>query len=221
MVVAEIHERRMAETVEEIRERFGGPVLGIHMDIADRVAVDAAVTRVAAELGPVSILVNNPSDNPSTAVLDMTTAEWDRTIELNLSACWYLIRAVVPGMKALGRGSIVNISSPAGWRAGGAEGYGAYGLTKAAIHHLTATVGASLGPSGIRCNAIALGVVRSRWTTSAGHAERYAALVEGSPLGRMIEPEEVAELVSYLVSERSAIVNGAILDATGGLMPRP
>jgi NAD(P)-dependent dehydrogenase (short-subunit alcohol dehydrogenase family) len=222
VVVVDIHQRRMEETTRELSERFDTPVLGIHLDIVDRDGVDAAVERVRRELGPIDILINNPADNPMVQLTDLSTEVWDRTIALNLSAPWYLTRAVVPGMRELGRGAIVNVSSPAAWRAGGTGGYGTYGLTKAAVHHMTATLAATLGPFGIRVNAIAPGVIRSKWTTSEGHRDHYAAMIEGSPLGRMIEPEEIADLIGFLVSgPGSAVVSGAILDASAGLQPRP
>ena len=217
VVVVDEHERRTKEVAERIASETGATVVGLPGDIADRERMDEVLARVRAELGPVDVLVNNAALNALGGVEEITPEQWDRVVDVDLSACFYLIRATLPGMRELGRGSIVNVSSAAAWVGSGREA--PYAASKAALHSLTRSVAWEAGPQGVRCNAVATGIVWSKFVRK--YADRLQPELERTPLRRSGEPEEVAELVAFLVSERSAFITGEVLGISGGWYMRP
>ena len=114
-MICDLHERRNTLMAERIRKETGATVLAFHLDIADRVKVDAMIAETERELGRVDVLVCNAAENKLGKIVSYDMADWDRTIDVSLSANFYLARKVLPGMVARRRGSIVNISSVAGW----------------------------------------------------------------------------------------------------------
>lgn len=214
VVVTDIHEARTNATVAALCERYPDVcVLGLPLDVADRAAVDDVVRSVGRRVGPVDILVNNAAVNVLGTVVDYEPADWDRVLAVDLSACWYLMRAVLPGMVTRGRGSIVNISSVAS--ALGAAGMeGPYAAAKAGLQSLTRTVAGEGGPDGIRANAIAVGIVWTKFVEK--HADRLAPEAERTPLRRLGTPEEIAAIVAWLASDESSFVTGATINASGG-----
>jgi len=217
VVVVDEHERRTKETAERIAAETGAEVLGLPGDIADRTRMDAVLEEARAVLGPIDVLVNNAAVNVLGEVVDLSPEEWDRVVDVDLSACFYLIHATLPAMKDLGRGAIVNVSSAAAWVGSGREA--PYAASKAALHSLTRSVAFEAGPSGVRCNAVATGIVWSKFVRK--YEERLQPELARTPLRRFGDPEEVAELISFLVSERSAFITGEVLNISGGWYMRP
>jgi NAD(P)-dependent dehydrogenase (short-subunit alcohol dehydrogenase family) len=218
VVVMDDHERRTHETVERLRAEFGTPVLAAPASVADRAVVDELIPRVAAELGPVDVLVNNAAINVQGSVFDYEPADFDAVIAVDLTACWYLMRAVLPGMRELGRGSIVNVSSVSAYT-GGRGREGPYSAAKAALNELTRSVAIEGGPHGIRCNAVAPGWIRSRFLDK--HEDRVRGELDLTPLRRWGTPEEVAAVVAFLVSEDAGFVTGEVVNVSGGWYLRP
>ena len=213
IVVTDVHERRTNETTRELRSELDVPVVGHLLDVADRARVDEVVHAVGAELGPIDILVNNAAINVLGTVAAYDPVDWDRVLAVDLSGCWYLSRQVLPGMVERGRGSIVNISSVAAYL-GGAGTEGPYAAAKAALQSLTRTVAAEAGPHGVRCNAIAVGIVLTKFVER--HLDTLGREIERTPLRRLGRPEEIAAVVAWLVSEESSFVTGATINASGG-----
>jgi NAD(P)-dependent dehydrogenase (short-subunit alcohol dehydrogenase family) len=207
------HERRVNEVMTAVGERFGVPVRAFRADVADRGAMDAVIAAVSQQLGTIEILVNNAAINRQGSIFAYDPADWDRVIEVDLTACWYLIRATIGGMRELGRGAIVNVSSVAGYLGGGGN-EAPYAAAKAALHDLTRSTAIEGGPYGIRCNAVAVGIVRSKFV------EKYRAALEShiqrTPLRRAAEPDEIARVVTFLASDDASFVTGDILNASGG-----
>ena len=110
VVVCDLHERRNRETAERIRKDTGARALDFTLDIADRAAVDRMLERAARELGPIDILVCNAAENRLGKIAEYDPADWDRTIDVSLTANFYLARRLLPGMMERRRGNIVNVS---------------------------------------------------------------------------------------------------------------
>lgn len=212
VVVLDEHAGRTKEVSERIASETGAEVLGLAGDIADRPRMDAVLAETLERLGPVDILVNNAAINALGDVTDIDPDTWERVVDVDLNACFYLIHRTLPDMKRAGRGSIVNVTSVAAWIGSGREG--PYAASKAALHALTRSVAWENGPDGVRCNSIAVGIIWSKFVRK--YEDRLRPEIERTPLRRFGDPEEVAELVSFLASERSAFLTGETINLSGG-----
>jgi NAD(P)-dependent dehydrogenase (short-subunit alcohol dehydrogenase family) len=174
-----------------------------------------AITRAAAELGDVDVLVFTAATNVRKRILDYTGEEFDRVVALNLRASFDLIRAFGGPMAERGRGSIMGFSSI---RATTVEpGQSVYAATKAGLVQLLRTAAAELGPQGVRVNAIAPGVVETPLTAQIkANPAWYDAYAQKSALGRWARPDELAGAVVYLASDASSFVTGSVLYVDGG-----
>ncbi|MHB8669099.1 MAG: SDR family NAD(P)-dependent oxidoreductase [Acidimicrobiales bacterium] len=217
VVVTDVHERRTAEITRAMVDQ-GATAVGLPLDIADRGRVFEVVAEVERRLGPVDVLVNNAAVNPLGPVQEMEPSDWDRVLAVDLTGAFNLIRATLPGMIGRRIGSIVNISSVAAWLGGGSS-EGPYAAAKAALQSLTRTVAGEGGPYGVRCNAIAPGYVWSKFVEK--HADRFAAEVGRIPLRRFGQPDEVAAVVAFLVSEESSYLTGETISLSGGWYMHP
>ena len=185
-------------------------------DIADIDAVAAAFARIEAELGPVDILVNNAgvSDVPSLAAT--APADWRRMVDTNLNGAYYCAYAVLPGMTARRSGAIVNIGSVNGF---GALGDPAYSAGKAGMVSLTQALAMEYGRYGIRANIVCPGTVRTPiWEERVA---RNPAILEQLrkwyPLGRVVDPVDIARAVAFLASDDAAAITGVALPVDCGL----
>jgi NAD(P)-dependent dehydrogenase (short-subunit alcohol dehydrogenase family) len=147
----------------------------------------------------------------------MEPGDWERTLDVDLTGPWRLCRAVLPAMIAAGRGAIVNVTSVAAYV--GANGEGPYAAAKAGLHSLTRTIASEAGSTGVRCNAVAPGLVRSRFLDT--HRDQFASELERIPLGRFAEADEVARVIEFLVSDAASYVTGEIINVSGGWYFRP
>ena len=210
-----LERRDAAESlVRELRAQ-GRAAMAFQADIADRESADACVRAASEELGPVELLVNNAGISRQGLFQDLDDAAWDRLLAVNLTGPRNAVLAVLPHMLSEKRGCVVNISSMWGLR--GASCEAAYAATKAGVIGLTRSLALELAPSGIRVNCVAPGVIR---TDMNGHLapEDLAALAEETPLGRLGRPEDVAEAVAFLASEKAAFITGQVLAADGGFV---
>ena len=213
VVVLDENERRTHATVRALTEEFGTQAYPVVADIADRKAIDDGLARVEAELGPIDILINSAAINVQGSIFDYSPEDWDRVIEVDLTAPWYLMRKLMPGMRDRGWGAIVNVTSVAAY-IGGAGREGPYSAAKAGLQDLTRAAAIEGGPFGIRCNAVAPGLVRSKWVDK--QADRYQHFVDATPLRRHGEPEDVANTIGFLLSEQAAHITGQIINVSGG-----
>ncbi len=195
-----------------LRER-GGEVITCQADVADRAAVDAMVARVEAELGPVSLLVNNAGVARQQQFQDIDPAAWQRLFAVNVNGCFHCSQAVLPHMLHEHAGQIVNISSI--WGSHGASCEAAYSATKHAIIGLTRSLSAELSPSGIRVNCVAPGVIDTDMVQVLGR-ETLEGLAREIPAGRLGRPEEIARAVLALVE--NPYITGQVLTVDGGFL---
>ncbi len=222
VVICDVHERRNRETAEAIRRESGATVLDFPLDISDREAVDAMIDTALRELGSVDILVCNAAENRLGHLVDYDPADWDRTIEVSLTANFYLARRLLPHMFERRRGNIVMISSIAGWIGdpNPERGEPAYAAAKAALFALTRNIAAEAGPYGVRCNAIAPGLIWSRFVER--YAEQFQPLVDETPLRRFGTSDDVVEAILFLASDkRAGFITGEALNVSGGWYMRP
>lgn len=218
VVLADIREARCLEVVAELREELGPRIHGYGVDVADRARVDAVLADVETNVGPVDVLVNNAAFNVLRPASQYDPADWDRVMDVDLNACFYLARKTLPGMMQRGWGSIVNVTSVAGWLHGyGSEG--PYAAAKAALHSLTRVLAYEGGPHGVRCNAVAPGIIDTWFVRQS--PEQFERERQATPLRRFGTPEEVADVVWFLVSEQSAFVTGETINVSGGWYMRP
>jgi len=220
---------RREESVERARGETGA-TLGVVAELSEPAAPARLVERVAAELGPVDGLVNNVGVAYQRSFEDLTDADWAELWDLNVMSYVRAIRAVLPAMRERGAGRIVNVSSTAGKRPSG--GMPDYSVTKAAVLSLSRLVADLYAKDGILCNAVTPGPTASpAWLADGGLADQAAALsgksredvlagvAKGRPLGRMAEPEEIASVIVFLLSDRAGYVTGAAWSADGGTVP--
>lgn len=218
VAVTDVHERRTQEVSEALIKEYGDRVGGYLLDVADRERCDAVLAAVEREIGAIDILVNNAAINVLGPISEYEPADWDKVIDVDLTACFYLARGVLPGMKERGRGSIVNISSVAGYLHGGGR-EGPYGAAKAGLHAITRGIAYEAGPHGVRCNSVAPGIIWSKFVER--HAESMKPAIAETPLRRFGTPEDIANAVAWLCSEESSFITGETLNVSGGWYMRP
>ena len=181
--------------------------------------VDALFARTVERFGRIDGLVNNAATNPYFGPLvDTPDAAFDKTIEVNLRGYFYCARALVRQLRQQvpGSGAIVNIASFVGLRAAPMQGI--YGMTKAAVISMTQTLAFELGSSQIRVNAIAPGLVETRFASALiGNPMLRDHIVARTPLGRHAQPAEIAGAAVYLLSDAASFTTGAVLTVDGGL----
>jgi NAD(P)-dependent dehydrogenase (short-subunit alcohol dehydrogenase family) len=198
---------RGAKVVQEI-QNAGGKARFIAADLSD--ADD--VRRLAAETGPVDILINNAGIYKFGATADTDDAFFDEHVNLNLRAPYILVQQLVPGMAERGNGAVVNLSTVAATIP--ARTAGIYGASKAGIELLTRVWADEFGRSGVRVNAVQAGPTETPGTdANPGLADGFAAY---TALGRVAAADEIANAITFLASPAASYVNGAILQATGG-----
>jgi NAD(P)-dependent dehydrogenase (short-subunit alcohol dehydrogenase family) len=183
-------------------------------DIRQDVTDDQAVSRLIPELGPIDILLNSAGIvGPNVPLWQTTREEWETTFAVNVHGTVALCRAVVPGMVERGWGRIVNFASMAG--KDGNPNLSAYSASKAAVIGLTKSLGKELATTGVLVNAIAPAVIATEMnqTTAPDVLAHITSLI---PMKRIGRPEEVAELVAWLASDRCSFSTGAIYDISGG-----
>lgn len=192
----------------------GGDAQAIDADVSDA----AAVQRMADAVGAVDVLVNNAGIIREKAFLDTTEADWDRMLAVDLKAVFLVCRAFIPGMLSKGQGAIVNIASDLGLL--GRERYAPYCAAKAGVIGLTKSLAREFAPQQIRVNAVAPGPVATAMVSldhmSAEWVEKELAI----PQHRLAAPEEIADTVLFLASNRSRFYTGQVLGPNGGsVMP--
>lgn len=172
-----------------------------------------SVRMLAGAVGEVDILVNNAAAFPGALTVEQDEAVFVRTVDTNVRGAYFLTAALVAEMAGRGRGSVVNVTSMVASK--GVPGASAYSATKAALESLTRTWATEFGPAGVRVNAVAPGPTRTDGV-AAEWGESNDALGRSLPLGRTAEPEEIAEAVLFLASDRASFITGTVLHVDGG-----
>lgn len=206
---------RDAERAEAVARELGAGAFAAPGDIADAAAVREIAERALDRFGRLDILVNNAALALTTRFENISEEEWRRAMDVNVTAPFLLIRAVLPAMKAAGGGRIINISSTAGKTVstlGGAH----YTTSKAALLGLTRAAAKELGRYKITVNAICPGLIDTELTRENASPDDLAAYVRSFPIQRLGEAVEVADLICFLASDEAGYITGASLDINGG-----
>jgi NAD(P)-dependent dehydrogenase (short-subunit alcohol dehydrogenase family) len=186
------------------------PGADVRLDITD----DDEVARIVVEAGPFDILLNSAGIvGPNRPLWETSREEWDQTFAVNVHGTVALCRAVIPQMVERGWGRIVNFASMAG--KDGNANLSAYSASKAAVIGLTKSLGKELATTGVIVNAIAPAVIATEMNSTTA-PEVLAHLTSLIPMQRVGRPEEVAELVAWLASERCSFSTGSVYDISGG-----
>ncbi len=198
-----------AESAAVTAEAVGGT--GYPCDVADR----QAVRELALAVGPIEVLVNNAGIWTYGPILEADEENLDRVLSVNLMGTLNCCRAFIPSMVAGGRGVVVNLSSAAAASAAGLVEM--YSVSKGAIETLTRQLAQDLGPQGVRVNAIAPGQMFTEGTAPSYAGDLFEARAKTVPLRRIGTPEDIANAVSFLVSEQASYITGQILHVDGGV----
>lgn len=193
----------------------GCRAIAVQADVSQRQQVERMVQTVQAQLGDVSLLVNNAGVAGQAQFQDISEELWHRYFAVNVDGAYHTIQAVLPAMLHAHAGCIVNISSIWGLR--GASCEVTYSCTKAAIIGLTRSLAAELAPSQIRVNCVAPGVIKTDML-DALPAEVLPQLAEQTPMGRLGTPEDIARAVAFLASAEADFITGQVLTADGGFI---
>lgn len=209
----------LAETDPAAAAReVGDGHLGLICDVADAAACEAAVAQVLDAFGTIDILIGNAGVVYGTRILDISAAEYDQVLDVNLRGNFHMAQAVIPTLRARGAGSIVMVSSIAGQLGGGLFGSSHYAAAKSGIFGLAKALARELAPEGIRVNAVAPGVIDNDFSKGRMTREIKDQVAERVPLGRLGRSEDIADACLYLASDMSSYVTGTVLSVNGGLL---
>ena len=188
--------------------------LGAGADVTADVTAEAGLRRVAADTGPIDVLVNSAGIvGPGKPLLDTTGDEWRQVLDVNVLGTVNALRVFVPGMRDRGWGRVVNMASISG--KDGNPNSSIYSASKAAVIGLTKSIGKELATTGVLVNAIAPAVIATPMNAATA-PDLLAHMTSLIPMRRIGRPEEVAELVAFLCSDRVSFSTGAVYDISGG-----
>lgn len=202
------------EVLNELADRLGEGAHVFPTDLSDRAAVDEVVKTVESELGKIDILVNNAGVTKDALCLRMDDDDWDRVIEIDLTASFRLVRACLKGMMRRRFGRIIGITSVVA--VAGSPGQSNYAAAKAGMIGMSKALAAEVATRNITVNCVAPGFIETKMTAQLGDARRQAIL-SNIPVGRMGNPSDVASAVVYLASDEGSYVTGQTLHVNGGL----
>ena len=197
----------------------GGRAIGLLADVSDAASVAAAVDQVASDLGPPVVVVNNAGVTRDNLIFRMTDSDWDTVMNVHLRGAFLVSRAAQRHMVDAGFGRIVNISSTS---ALGNRGQVNYSAAKAGLQGFTKTLAIELGKFGVTANAVAPGFIETEMTRATAERlgipfdEYVRQRAANIPVGRAGQPEDIAHVVSFLVSEGAGYVSGQVIYAAGG-----
>ena len=218
VAVCDLDEAACAGTVAEIGEN-GGKALAVGVDVSDSAQVPAAVARVAAELGPPVVLVNNAGVTRDNMLFKMSDDDWDTVMSVHLRGSFLMSRAAQEHMTKAGWGRIVNLSSVS---ALGNRGQVNYSAAKAGLQGFTKTLAIELGKFGVTANAIAPGFIATEMTAATAarvgveFEDFKAAAAKEIPVRRVGTPEDIAGTVAFLVGDDASFVSGQVIYVAGG-----
>jgi 3-oxoacyl-[acyl-carrier protein] reductase len=219
VVITDAHERRAKELADQLGSEHGRTFLSIPLDVTDAAAVEQAMNTVVAERGRLDVLVNNAGWSKIEPVAEMSLETWQRCLDVDLTGTFLCLRHALPHMIKAGGGAVVNISSIAAYETSTEHG-GAYSAAKAGVLALTRVAAAENGRHGIRVNAVTPGLIYNDFLRKIYPDEFFDGYAESRSLvGRVGQPEDVASLVAFLVSDQAGYVTGEVYGVSGGVYP--
>ncbi|WP_156854908.1 SDR family NAD(P)-dependent oxidoreductase [Oceanobacillus sp. AG] len=214
IVVADLNKEGIVDTVKAI-EATGAKALGVELNVTDKNSVDAMVEKVLEEFGRIDILVNNAGISQKVTVADMTLDDMQRIFSVNMFGLFLCTQAVLKPMKEQGFGRIISLSSVSAKRGGGVFGGAHYSASKAAVLGFSKNLAREVATDGITVNCVAPGLVNTEIWKSLPEADAQN-VIDGIPLGRPGETEEIATTIAFLASPEASYITGEDIDINGG-----
>jgi len=204
---------KSAEWIKEMKGK-GHEMRAAQVDVADFDSCQAAATKIAAEVGPIDVLVNNAGITKDMTFKRMGKTDWDAVLRTNLDSVFNMTKPVCDGMVDRGWGRIINISSINGQK--GAFGQTNYSAAKAGMHGFTKALALEVARKGVTVNTISPGYIGTKMVLAVPKEVLDTKIIPQIPVGRLGKPDEVAGLVAYLCSDEAAFVTGANIAINGG-----
>lgn len=192
--------------------------LGISCDVTNPESCRAAAAAVLDSFGHLDILINNAGITEPLKIMEITPANWQRVLDVNLAGVLHLSQAFIPHMRSRRQGSIACMSSVSAQRGGGIFGGPHYSAAKAGVLGLAKAMARELGPDGIRVNCVTPGLIQTDITGGRLTPQMKEEIRKGIPLGRLGEAIDVARIFLFLASDLSSYVTGAVIDVNGGML---
>lgn len=208
--------RERAEALQKQLEQQGCSVMTVQADLRDSMQVQAMIGQIERSWGGVDVLVNNAGVAQQKLFTDITDAEWRNMFAIHVDGAFYCARAVLPEMIHRKRGCIINVSSMWGQTGGSCEVH--YSAAKGALQAMTKALAKEVGPSGIRVNCVAPGVILTEMNTRMFDQDTLEALKEETPLETLGTTEDVANMIYFLSTEEAGFITGQIIGVNGGMV---
>jgi NAD(P)-dependent dehydrogenase (short-subunit alcohol dehydrogenase family) len=206
------------KAADEAAATLGAGHKGYVCNVTDKAQCEAAVAKVAADMGGVHVLINNAGITQPVKTLDIDAASWDRILDVNLRGVLYLSQATIPHMKRGGGGSIACMSSVSAQRGGGILGGPHYSAAKAGVLGLAKAMAREFGIDGIRVNCVTPGLIHTDINAGKISDEKMKEILAGIPLNRVGVPDDVAGVFLFLASDLSSYLTGVTVDVNGGML---
>ncbi|UXS39207.1 SDR family oxidoreductase [Agrobacterium tumefaciens] len=218
VAIVDLDEAGSIEAAASLEKVDGGEHLGVGGNVADRASCEAAAQKVIAAFGKIDILINNAGITQPVKTLDITGADWQRIVDVNMTGVLNFSQAFIPNMRDHGGGSIACMSSVSAQRGGGIFGGPHYSAAKAGVLGLAKAMAREFGPDGIRVNSVTPGLIQTDITGGKLTDDMRRDILKGIPLNRLGDAIDVANIYLFLASDLSSYVTGAVVDVNGGML---
>jgi len=215
VVLSDQHPGRTEKVAAELAAATGQDVTGVPLDVRDEQRIDEVILGVAAKYGRLDIVVNNSGLNQLEPLHEMSTATWRAVMDVSLTGPFMVTRRALALMREQRSGAIVNMSSIAGWIRTD-EGESHYAAAKAGIMGFTRAAAMEAAPFGIRVNAVAPGLAWNSFLAKIYGEDYVAEMARQTPLGRAGTPQDIANAVAFLASDKASFITGEVLCVSGG-----
>ncbi len=203
-----------AERVTQALGEVAGKGSGVVLDITNSEQSESVIGEVISEFGPITVLVNNAGVTEDNLLLRMKSSQWEKTLNTNLASVFRMTKLCLKGMTKARYGRIINLSSVVG--ATGNAGQTNYAASKAGLIGFTKSLALEIASRGVTVNAVAPGFIETDMTADLPDDQR-GRLLEGIPLARLGQPQDIAKAVAFLISDDAAYITGQVLHVNGGM----